>query len=1049
MSIQLTLLSSVSLRGQEITGPRVRALLAVLAMDLRGGGSAAGLVDGVWADALPENPAKALQVLVSRTRAQLGAELIAGTPTGYRLALEPDQVDAAALEIHAAAAERHARAGDLAAALTQAEAGLALWDGSVEDLRDTSDPVAELRAARLPAHRTLTTVRALSLARSGRYAEALGPLTEIAERAPRNEEVLAELLRAEADTSGPAAALARYDRYRRLLRDDLGTDPGDTLQSIHRQLLRAGEPAVRHGIRHEPNPLVGREPELAAVTALLHGHRVVSIVGPGGLGKTRLAHAVGAAAEQRSVYLVELAALTDDRAVAAAVAAAVGAGELVPGGGAATAVAGIARKLGAGSLLILDNCEQVLTGAAELVSALVSLTRDLRVLVTSRAPLGVSSEAVHQLPTLGPEPAAELFTQRARAVRPEIELPGAQVAELCAALDGLPLAVELAAARVRVMSVAEMSQRLSDRFTLLRGGSRDAPQRHRTLRAVVEWSWNLLDEPGRAAMRLLSIFPGGFTADAGNRLLDGDLVDTLDILTYLADQSLIQVSETGTGTRFRMLETVREFAAAQRAEAGEEERALQEFLSWARDFGISRTPHAFAELAETTIVRVEQDNLVRVLSIALDRAEAPTMAAVWSVLGSYWFVGAHYGRVGDAAAECARLLSHFHPEPALVEATRTAAVVGAVQGAVQGRLDARSLLVLRRLPSAPPDTPARALAVVFRDAPELLGADPEALNRLCDSHRPLLAAIGQLLVSVRAEQVGDREAALAAAEHMRAALETAPGGWLNFQARCRIGHLALLAERPELARRELDAALRQVDGLGPRPDRGDLLVASALAALQLGDLDGAHAWLAQVPDRADPFAHPYAPVAHAELRLARGEIDDGLWRWREIVKSASSPENPFQRPDPRGVQVWSLEGRSAAVLAHARQARPDLVAALATELTREVIALLERPSDQPSGHLAELTACGAVLLALAALDLAGGQAVSGARLTALAERFDPPHQIHPTMSASAARATAENADRAAYLEARSSYAALDVAGLRSVALAVLRDREGVTDPVRG
>ncbi|MGW4241256.1 ATP-binding protein [Nocardia sp. NPDC004722] len=1045
MTIQLALLPSVSLRGQEITGPRVRALLAVLAADLRGGSSAAGLVDGVWADALPDNPAKALQVLVSRTRAQLGAELIASTPTGYRLALEPDEVDTAALEIHAAAAERHARAGDLAAALAQAEAGLALWNGEIDELRDTADPIAALRAARVPAHRALATVRALSLARSGRYAEALGPLLEIAERAPRNEEVLAELLRAEADTSGPAAALARYDRYRRLLRDNLGTDPGETLKSIHRQLLRAGEPAVRQGIRHDPNPLVGRERDLAAVTALLHGHRVVSIVGPGGLGKTRLAHAVGAAAEQRSVFLVELAALTDDRAVVAAVAAAVGAGEVAPGGG--TAVAGIARTLGAGALLILDNCEQVLDGAADLASALVSLTRDLRVLVTSRAPLGVSAEAVHQLPTLVSETAAELFAQRARAVRPDIELPLGPVAALCAALDGLPLALELAAARVRVMSVDEMSRRLADRFTLLRGGSRDAPARHRTLRAVVDWSWNLLDEPGRAAMRLLSIFPGGFTAESGNRLLAGDLVDTLDALTALADQSLIQVTESDSGTRFRMLETVREFATAQRVEEGEEEYALREFLAWARDFGLTRTPRAFGELAETTIVQAEQDNLVRALALGLERADLPAVAGVWSVLGSYWFVGAQYARVGDFAAECAWLLSRFRPEPAFVEAARTAAVVGAVHAAVQGRLDARSLLALRKLPDAPPDTPVRALAAVFLAAPELLGPDPEPLNRLCDSDRPLLAALGELLVSVRAEQFGDRGAALTAAERMRIALDPMPGGWLNFQARCRIGHLALLSERPEQARAELVAALRQMDGLGPRPDLGDLVVAAALTALQLGDLDGAQNWLAQVPDRADPFAQPYAPVAHAELRLARGEIEDGLWRWREIVKSVSSPDNPFQQADPRGVRVWSLEGRAAAVVAHARHARPDLVADLAAELTGEAIALLRRPSDQPSGHLAELTACGAVLSALAALDLAGGQAVSGARLTALAERFDPPHQIHPTMSAAAAREAAENADRAAYLESRSSYAALEVTELRAVALELLRVRERITGPV--
>ncbi|WP_405498762.1 ATP-binding protein [Nocardia sp. NBC_00511] len=1047
--MRLTLLSGVAVDGREVTGPRVRALLALLATDLRGGLSAGALVDGLWTEAVPEHPGKALQVLVSRSRAQLGAELIAGTATGYRLALDPGEVDATAFDACADAAERHARAGDAVAALGQAEAGLSLWDGGI-GASGAEDPVTALRAARVPIRHRLLTVRALSLSRTGRHAEAVGPLAEAAAREPRREEILAELLRAEAATAGPAAALARYDGYRRTLRDELGADPGEMLRAAHRQLLHANEPVVRAGLRHDPNPLVGRDGEVRAVTGLLHRSRVVSVVGPGGLGKTRLAHAVGYAARQRAVFLVELASVARDDAVAATVAAALGAGEVAGGHSVAGPVAGIARKLGSGAaLLILDNCEQVLPGVADLVGALVSLTRELRVLVTSRAPLGLSSEVVHQLPALEPVLAAELFTQRARAVRPDVELPSEHVHALCVELDGLPLALELAAARVRVMSVAEMRDRLADRFTLLRGGSRDAPQRHRTLHAVVEWSWQLLDEPGRAAMRLLSVFPDGFTAAAGNRVLDGDLVDTLDLLTYLADQSLIQVTGTAAGTRFRMLRTVREFAAARRADVGEEQRALRGFLAWATEFGLERTPYALTELAETTVVAPDQDNLVRALGHALAEDNGAAVAAIWSVLGSHWFVGAHYARVGEFAPACARVLSHLRPEPALVAATRTAAVVCAMNRAVQGGFDARALLVLRGLPAAPPDTPVGALAAAFRTAPELLGGDHAVLDRLCGSDSPLLAALGRLLRSVLAEQSGDRAAALAAAELMLAALERAPGDWLRFQARCRIGRLALMSERADQAQRELAAALHQLDGLGPRPDRGDLVVGSALAALQFGDLEAAGALLAQLPDRADPFAHPYALVAHAEIRLARGDQEDGLWRWRDIVKLVSGTENPFYRPDPRGVQVWALEVCAAAVMAHAQGDRLDLVADLIAELTGQALALLAAPSGHQEGHLAESTACGAVLLALAAVDLARGQAVSGAELTALAEAFGPPHQIHPTMASARARAAAENADEAAYLESRSSYAALDFAGLRAATLSVLERRRALATGLAG
>ncbi|MFG1790008.1 ATP-binding protein [Nocardia sp. NPDC049149] len=1037
MGIELTLLSGVALRGQDIAGPRVRSLLALLTTELRTGSSTTRLIAGLWPDDLPENPTKALQVLVSRARAQLGADLIASTPTGYRLTLRPEQIDATALDVHAEAAERHSRAGDHVAALEQAAAGLAMWTGVVEDTEDP-DPLSELRIAKQPAHRALHVRFALTLSRLGRYAEALGPLTEIAASEPRNEEVLAELLRAEADTAGPAAALDRYDDYRRALRDELGSDPGATLQTIYKQLLRANEPVVRHGILHDPNPLLGREPDIAAVHVLLRSARVVAVVGPGGLGKTRLAHAVGRAAEQRVVHLVPLAGVADDGMVAAEVAGAVGAE--------AAGVAAIAKSLGSGpTLLILDNCEQVLDGVSALVAPLVALTGELRILVTSRAPLGLTSEAVHLLPVLAPATAAELFAQRARAVRPDVVLPHDDVAALCADLDGLPLAIELAAARVRVLSVAEISARLVDRFALLRSGSRDAPHRHRTLRAVVEWSWNLLDEHAQAAMRWLSVFPAGFTAAAAHRILhgSGEKVGqdaTLEILEHLVDHSLIQLTEVGSGTRFRMLESVRDFAAAQRAEAGENDRALAEFLSWARDFGTSVDGLAFSDLGEKSPVRAEQDNLVRALRHGLDRSDGPTVAAAWAALGPYWYVEANYAGIAELVGECAWVLSHYRPEPAYVEVTRTAAAVCALSGVTQGGFELRSLLVLHRMPEAPPDTLVRAMAVLFRAASELLGPDTAALDRWCASAQPLLAGMAHLVASFRAEQTGDRAAALAATRRMLAAFERTSNTWMRYQAHCRIGKLALLSEQGELARQHVERALRQIEDHGPRPDRVDLIVGLVMAALQLDDIDCAEQWLAQLPDHTDPFAQPYKMIADAEIRLARGETDDGLRRWRAITELVASTSHPYYRPDPRGIQVWALEIRAAAVLAHAYHGRLDLVDQLVADLPGQVTTLLTHPATTPGGHLAELTACGAVLSALAVVDIDRDLRADGARLLALAERFDPPRHIQPTMSSSRARHRAENADGAAYVEGVSTYAALDVLGLRSAALSALRQR---------
>jgi DNA-binding SARP family transcriptional activator len=372
VTIALTLLPRVAYRGQEITSPRLRSLLALLAGDLRTGCSSSRLVEGIWPDAPPEHPVKALQVLVSRARAQLGAEVIASTPTGYRLALAEDQVDTAAVLRSAAAATRNAQTGDHAAALAQAETGLALWEGAPDGDAGLDDPVAALRAERAAAYRSLVRSRALALARLGRHTEAAA-LAGLAGERPRDEEVLAELLRGEAATAGPSAALARYEAYRRELRDELGTDPGPALQAVQRQLLEGTAPAVRHGVPHEPNPLLGRDDDVAAVTGLLRSARVVSIVGPGGLGKTRLAQVVGRHAEQRTVHLVALAGVATDDDVAGEVAAVVGAGEprRTPAGQPAVPtgpLGGIAAALGPGpTLLVLDNCEHVLGGAAKLV----------------------------------------------------------------------------------------------------------------------------------------------------------------------------------------------------------------------------------------------------------------------------------------------------------------------------------------------------------------------------------------------------------------------------------------------------------------------------------------------------------------------------------------------------------------------------------------------------------------------------------------------------------------------------------------------------------
>ena len=1062
MTVELALLSRVRYGSLEITGSRLQGLLALLAADPRAGCSTSRLVDALWPDEQPEHPVKALQVLVSRARAGLGPEVIVSTPGGYRLALREDQIDAAAVLLCAAECDKRSRAGDHLAALGQAEAGLGLCAGAEGWTFGDGSPLAALRAARVPAYLSLLRARALALARLGRRAEAAAPLGELIQRSPRDEEVLAELLRCEAATAGPAAALARYAGYRQQLREELGSDPGPALRAVHAELLQADAPVIRRGVRHEPNPLLGRDDDIAAVAGLLRTSRVTSIVGTGGLGKTRLAHAVGRQAEQRVVHFVELAGVAADGDVAAEVASALGAGEegggpvgrrgAPPGG-----PAGILAALGAGpALLVLDNCEQVVRGAAELVGALVSLSRDLRVLTTSRAPLGLSSESVYLLPELDLPTTTELFEQRARAARPDADLPARAVRELCGRLDGLPLAAELAAARVRVMSVAEIARRLDDRFAVLRGGARDAPQRHRTLHAVIDWSWNLLDPAGQAAMRALSVFPGGFTADAARHLLGAHI---LPVLEQLADQSLLKVVDVGSGSRYRMLETVREFAAARREDAAETERVTVRFLAWARDFGIAHHDWVLTgdDFPAFELIRAEQDNLVQALRYGRDRADAGTVAAAAAVLGGLWAAESSFARMIALAGDTIRLLPSYRPEPALVEATRTSLVVGAVSGfLLRGPGPARFLVGLRRLPPAPPDTFARAAQAVLNALSGQPEASLAALRVLSESDQPLLAGMASYVVSYALEEAGEVGGALTAVRRSLAAFERRGGAWLRAAADARIGQLCLLVDDAgsgDEALRHLSAALSVLEAFGAWSGANRVREAMVMANVQRGAFDEAERELKLTTPRGtdDPWdMSMFDTVVRAEIALGRGDVDTGLLLWRTTAAALRDAQRAGPGGDLSRLDPWDLQVQAIAVFAHAEHGRLGLVAEITGALPATLLALTADPGP-PAGTLAasyDLTVCGSLLLALAMTDIDRGRRAadarlvrSGARMVALAERFGLQQGfLRPARSAASARRAARDADGPAYDEAVSSYAGLDQAALRAAARAALRER---------
>ncbi|MEV6146814.1 BTAD domain-containing putative transcriptional regulator [Streptomyces sp. NPDC051992] len=1037
MSTDLTLLSRVAYRGQEVTAPRIRDLLALLAEDLRRGCSTDRLVAGLWPDELPERPGKAVQVLVSRARTQLGADVVASIPSGYRLALDEKQVDTSALLLHAAAGAERARVGDHAGSLASAEAGLALWDGS-PDVGD--GPLAALRAERAPVRGALVRAQGLALARLGRHAEAAGPLAVAASEHPRDEEVLAELLRGEAAGSGPSAALTRYEAYRRELREELGTDPGAALRAVQQELLHGGAPVVRHGVPHEPNPLLGRDEDIAAVEGLLRASRAVTVVGPGGLGKTRLAYAVSRRTEQRVVHFVPLVGVTADGDVAAEVASALGAGENrhtgVSSHVSADPVSGILGVLGSGpALLVLDNCEHVIRGSANLVQALVSSSKDLRVLATSRAPLGLTSEAVYALPELGLATSVELFTQRARAARPGVKLPPDAVAELCGHLDGLPLAVELAAARVRVMSVPEIARRIGDRFALLRGGARDVPERHRTLHAVVEWSWNLLTEDARAALRTLSVFPGGFSGEAAEHVLGED---ALFMLEQLAGQSLVTVVDAPVGVRCRMLETVREFSAARRAEAGEEEPAVDRFLDWARGFGVAYHDVLFGSdlLAAWELIRAEQDNLVLALRHALARGDGPSTAALTAVLAALWSTDSNYPRLAVLAADTGPPLSHYNPEPSYVEVTRVAAVLctaSLFMGYRPHVTVVRQLVTLRRLPPAPPDTLLRATALVLSAIPEMVPPGYEVLQRLCESRLPLVAGIAECVATYVWEYEHDIDRALASARRMIAALATVTNPSIQVMVHARVSDMCLQTEQGDAAYGHLKAALEALPRLDDEHDSIGIRRGLVLACLQRGDPDEAEYWLRQAKGdstRPGDASHISDLGGRAEIALARGRTETGLDLWRSAVERMPDADSAHSG-DP-WLDPWALEIQSAAVTAHAHADRLDLVAEAVDRLHQRLLTLLSGPPRTPR----ELPLFGTVLHALGMAGLASGDA-SAVRLVALAERLRVLREFQPTMSAARARRAAEAADAAAYADAVSQYAALGRDELREAARALV------------
>ncbi|MGW0802334.1 BTAD domain-containing putative transcriptional regulator [Nonomuraea sp. NPDC002799] len=988
-----------------VGGPRPRALLALLLLDAGRTVSTDRLIDGQYGDRPPAGAANAVQAQISRLRRRLPAELIEFHGAGYRLAVSPDDVDAYRFERLAREGRRLLAAGQGAGAAALLREGLDLWRGpALADIVDA--PFAEPAARRLEELRLAATEDLLEAELALPEAAPVPALQELVAAHPLRERARGLLMRALHAAGRQAEALAVFEDTRRLLADELGADPSPELAAVHLRILRGAEQrqeTARAGPPAQLTSFVGREEELGRLDAL-SGTRLVTIVGPGGTGKTRLAIEAAArrTTETGPACFVDLSLVDGGLGSGAGGGLGSGAGGgsggglggvLADGGGqVARAVLGalglrepvlrppaadpaervVAALAGQRLLLLLDNCEHVIAEAAALARRLLAACPGLTILATSREPLGITGEHLVPLAPLATPPpggagdplgypAIRLFTDRAAAVRHGFSLDPATldaVLRICVALDGLPLAIELAAARVRTFGVEEIAVRLAEhgRFSLLSRGDRTAAARHQTLHAVVEWSWSLLGAEEQTLAARLSVFAGGATLEAVERVCG---VDAAGPLADLVDKSLVETD----GERYQMLDTIRLFCAERLAEAGEEERLRRAHAAWFLDLARRADDHLFRAEQLQWLAKLSADNanLQAALgwSVAHDR---PTALRLVAALAMYWWLS---GRRGQATRHAVRLLDA--PEPAADATGRlpdapdpTGRILDAPEPADE-LAEEYVLAVLHAVPG--PESPhwARARAIVdsldrpmrHRFGPALWGMvsgppEPELTERrrLVIGSDPWSRALGRLsfaLVTLLNGSVNEAEEEL---EFVLADFGAVGERWGMAQA---LDWLALIAGRRgdwPRAMRLWEDALRMLEELGALDELVDVLCRRADAHWRAGDDQAAHADYERAGELERRLGRPEVvtgvQLALGEIALAEGDLAEA---GRRLGTALSATESFGLAGGGTRSHVLTALGRLAEARGDtesaARRHREALVTALASPLVTDLADAVE------------------------------------------------------------------------------------------------------------
>ena len=656
----------------DVPGARLRGLLVALALRPGQVVPKAALVDWIWGEQTPADATNALQRLVSRLRKILPDGVIEGQTDGYRLKVSPEDVDAVRFERLVAAGQ--ARSDDSSRRARLLREAIGLWRGApMQDVGLQESAAFDAVVVRLEGLRlTAAEERADAEITLGRGAELITELTDLVAAHPLRERLVAALMRALVAAGRDSEALQLYQRAREGLAGELGVDPSPELSALHVALLRGElgrrEETRKTNLRAELTAFVGKEDDVAAVRELLTDHRLTTLIGPGGAGKTRLATETARTMLDDlpdGAWLVELAAIGADgdlADVAQSTLAGLGLRDSLLGG---AQNADLTDRLIAAirereALLILDNCEHVIESAAVFAHRLLGECRRLRILATSREPLGITGEALWPVnPLTLPDgdaspgeiessPAVRLLRDRAVAVRRDLAADAptlATMVRVCRALDGMPLAIELAAARLRTMSLDQLANGLDDRFRLLTGGSRTALPHHKTLRAAVDWSWDLLSTAERTVLRRLSVFSGGASLKAAERVCAGGAAepeDVLELLTALAEKSLL-IAEGDGVPRYRMIGTIKEYAGQRLAEAGETDAARQAHLAYFTELAETAEPslRRAEQLAWLAVLEAEHDNIAAAMRGALAAQDADGAMRLGAAAGWYWWFAGH------------------------------------------------------------------------------------------------------------------------------------------------------------------------------------------------------------------------------------------------------------------------------------------------------------------------------------------------------------------------------------------------------------------------